>query len=49
MNDTKSLAVDLAASIYGMVVGTDYDIAILPWGATEPHNQHSPYRCHSLA
>ena len=43
MNDTKSLAVDLAASTYGMVVGTDYDIAILPWGATEPHNQHLPY------
>ena len=20
-----------------------YDLAILPWGATEPHNQHLPY------
>jgi creatinine amidohydrolase len=25
------------------VAGEAYDIAILPWGATEPHNQHLPY------
>jgi len=36
-------AIDLAASTYGQVRGTDYDVAILPWGATEPHNQHLPY------
>ncbi len=39
----KDLAVDLSASTYGMVKGTEYDAAILPWGATEPHNQHLPY------
>ena len=43
MKNNEQLAVDLSASTYGMVKGTDYDIAILPWGATEPHNQHLPY------
>ena len=43
MNSTKDLTVDLTASTYGMVNGTEYDIAMLPWGATEPHNQHLPY------
>ena len=23
--------------------GTDYEIAVLPWGATEAHNLHLPY------
>lgn len=39
----SSVAVDLAASTFGEVQGTNYDIAILPWGATEPHNRHLPY------
>ncbi|MBR1789271.1 MAG: creatininase family protein [Bacteroidaceae bacterium] len=43
MNNEQQLAVDLAASTYGMVRDTEYDMAILPWGATEPHNQHLPY------
>ena len=43
MKDNRQLAVDLSAATYGMVKGTDYDIAVLPWGATEPHNQHLPY------
>ena len=43
MNEQKTLAVDLSASTYGQVKGTEYDVAILPWGATEPHNQHLPY------
>jgi cysteine desulfurase/selenocysteine lyase len=43
MKNNKQMVVDLSASTYGMVKGTDYDIAILPWGATEPHNQHLPY------
>ncbi len=25
------------------VRGTQYEVAILPWGATEPHNYHLPY------
>ena len=43
MEEKTEMAVDLAASTYGMVGEKKYDIAILPWGATEPHNQHLPY------
>lgn len=35
--------VDLSACTYGEVLNHQYDIAILPWGATEPHNRHLPY------
>ena len=35
--------IDLLASCYGKVKDVKYDIAILPWGATEPHNYHLPY------
>lgn len=35
--------IDLSVSCYGAVKGLKYDVAILPWGATEPHNQHLPY------
>lgn len=34
---------DLSVSNYGTARKQDYDIAILPWGATEPHNLHLPY------
>lgn len=34
---------DLSASNYGTARSRRYDIAILPWGATEPHNLHLPY------
>lgn len=34
---------DLSVSNYGTVRDHDYEIAILPWGATEPHNLHLPY------
>lgn len=34
---------DLAVSCYGKVKPLHYDLAILPWGATEPHNLHLPY------
>ena len=34
---------DLSLSNYGTTRTIDYDIAILPWGATEPHNLHLPY------
>ena len=33
----------LAESHWGTVRDTVYDIAILPWGATEAHNFHLPY------
>lgn len=34
---------DLSTANYGTVRRLDYDLAILPWGATEPHNLHLPY------
>ena len=34
---------DLSVSNYGTVRCRRYDMAILPWGATEPHNLHLPY------
>lgn len=33
----------LAASTWAEVSATRYDVAILPWGATEAHNRHLPY------
>ncbi len=35
--------IDLSVSAYGVTRHLDYDLAILPWGATEPHNLHLPY------
>lgn len=34
---------DLSISNYGTARRQHYDIAILPWGATEAHNLHLPY------
>lgn len=34
---------DLSVSNYGTARRGDYAVTILPWGATEPHNQHLPY------
>lgn len=34
---------DLSSVSYGEVKESHYDMAILPWGATEPHNYHLPY------
>lgn len=34
---------DLSTTSYGSVNGRSYDLAVLPWGATEPHNKHLPY------
>lgn len=36
-------AIDLTTTSYGKVKGQKYDFAILPWGASEPHNYHLPY------
>lgn len=33
----------LAENNWKSVQGTDYTVAVLPWGATEPHNLHLPY------
>lgn len=40
MNNTP---IDLSTSHYGEVKDHTYQIALLPWGATEPHNLHLPY------
>lgn len=41
---------DLRTATYGEVKQIDkYDIAILPWGATEPYNGHLPYCTDVLA
>ncbi len=34
---------DLSLTSYGKVKDLKYDLVILPWGATEPHNLHLPY------
>lgn len=34
---------DLSVSNYGTARRQSYDVAIIPWGATEPHNLHLPY------
>ena len=39
---------DLSVSNLGTARKTTYDIALLPWGATEPHNQHLPYLTDSI-
>jgi len=33
----------LADAHWPAVNATPYDVAVLPWGATEPHNRHLPY------
>ena len=33
----------LAETNWKSVKGTPFEVAILPWGATEPHNYHLPY------
>lgn len=43
MNKTTDKTINLEISNYGMVKNQKYDLAILPWGATEPHNYHLPY------
>lgn len=39
---------DLSVSTYGIVKDLKYDLVILPWGATEPHNLHLPYLTDAL-
>ena len=35
--------VDLSVSTLADTSAVQYDLAVLPWGATEPHNRHLPY------
>ncbi|MBO7316733.1 MAG: creatininase family protein, partial [Paludibacteraceae bacterium] len=39
----KNIGFDLSVTPYGKVKNETYEMAILPWGATEPHNMHLPY------
>ncbi len=39
----KKIGIDLSVTPYGKVRNEVYEMAILPWGATEPHNLHLPY------
>lgn len=41
--------IDLSVSNFGTTRPLDYDMAILPWGATEPHNLHLPYLTDAIA
>lgn len=41
--ETNYREFDLSVSAYGVVRDLTYDLAVLPWGATEPHNLHLPY------
>lgn len=34
---------DLLVETFGNIKGQPYSFAVLPWGATEPHNYHLPY------
>jgi len=40
--------INLSTVSYGKVKGKKYALAILPWGATEPHNYHLPYLTDSI-
>ena len=40
--------IDLISTPYGKVKGKNYDLAVLPWGSTEPHNLHLPYLTDTL-
>ena len=40
--------IDLSRLAYGDVRNTNYEVAVLPWGATEPHNLHLPYLTDSI-
>lgn len=39
----RNRGIDLLQENYGVIKNLTYDFAILPWGATEPHNNHLPY------
>lgn len=48
MMGNKNNPRDLSVTNFGTVRGREYDVAILPWGATEPHNLHLPYLTDAL-
>ena len=40
--------IDLSITAWKEVKDTNFDVAVLPWGATEPHNLHLPYGTDSI-
>lgn len=40
---SKNRFLHISETNYGEVLEQKYDVAILPWGAVEPHNYHLPY------
>ena len=40
--------IDLSVSNLAATRGKHYVMAVLPWGATEPHNLHLPYMTDSI-
>ena len=40
--------IDLCVATYGDTKDLDYDLVVIPWGATEPHNLHLPYLTDSI-
>jgi creatinine amidohydrolase len=43
MGESIDKRLNLEISNYGQVKNLNYDVVVLPWGATEPHNFHLPY------
>ena len=41
--DRKEISPLLSRNHWKNVKVSDYDVAVLPWGATEAHNYHLPY------
>lgn len=41
--DIKQREYDLSVSCYGATRDIEYQLVVIPWGATEPHNLHLPY------
>ncbi len=39
---------DLITTTFGSTRERQYDVVLLPWGATEPHNLHLPYLTDSI-
>lgn len=46
--DNRNREFDLSVSAYGVTKELTYDLVLLPWGATEPHNLHLPYLTDSI-
>ena len=41
--DKVEKEIDILLTNFGTVREICYNLAVLPWGATEPHNLHLPY------